>query len=1204
MREFLLAATVLGLSLSVFAGDTIVFDEGRLLVERFPSKELVVADNLEWLKAVRIPSYGIGNVIKWLELRGADVVEYKAKYRPVDPPLGLPLLKRPNGRLGYMLDISRDKVPKMKTLKALVDVLAACGFNAFQLYTEHTFAFSRHEVAWKGWSPMTAAEIRELDAYCWSKGLRLLPNQNSFGHLERWFQHKEYLPLAAAPEGFSILHPKVTRPGGCALNPGAATTYAFLSGLYDELLPNFAHADEINVGCDEVWDIFADNARCAVRAKEVGVPTVYMDHLLKVCELVGKRGKRVAFWGDMVLRYPELLDRVPKDANLLQWGYGGGIADPSYVCEFEGRCRTLQRRGISYTVCPSSQTWANGRCAFREARGNIKLASDAGRKYGAEGMLLTEWGDCGHCNPLLASIPAIAYAGLVCRGEPCHEEALANEIDRVLGCKVGKGLVAWGLADQSLDAVDGEGAPDWVANGLEQLKFNRHVLELSESGKSVTDEDVARYRRLWLEVNRPGGLEASVEKFLGADAAAVPSARTHELVERRIAASKAIGGRYVSLEAGEWRFGRPVRLESGFSIRLERGARLVLEEGSDCAFFVFDGVTNGEILGMDSRDMPVMVGSGKSPCVVFRDAVGTHCGARLDNIRFENGTAPAVSLVRSRGWFLMHLRNAVVDVGEECADITIDYPHGIYEEEKLLRKAPDAKNVRVCHLQGVRWRESCPARHRPLIPQPKKYVPKRGRCLMPGPRVEPWMLRRETNATLKSGAYRISVTSDRVLVTASDEDGFFNAFQTLRQISEERPLCRTRDPYCGGETASDLMLPCCEVEDEPAFRWRGVHIDECRHFFGKAAILDALEQMAAYKLNVLHWHLTEDQGWRLAIDAFPKLTERGAIRRATQTRVKNGFCDLDGCTYGPFFYTKEDVREIVAFAAAHRITIVPEIELPGHCRAALAAYPEFACFPEAFPHEPSCVWGVEDDVLCVGNPDAIRFFERVLDEVMELFPGRYVHIGGDECPTVRWRRCPKCRAKAESLGLKPEKLQGWVTAHFAKYLSDRGRSAIGWDEILECDIPADTPVMSWRENSTAPSSGHPVVLCNSRCNYYSCAPQARGSGPARVPDSKRVLDMPAVYAFEPYAGVPEKDRSNVIGAQACFWSETLEDATMLEMNMWPRLLSLAEIMWANPKKDYPEFLERVRQHIDRLADQGVRLGPADLELGSERLEQK
>ena len=498
----------------VAPGDEVVFDEGRLLVERFPSKALVAYDNLEWLKAGKIPSYGVGNVIKWLELQGVDVAEFKEKYRPVEPPLGLPLLKRPGATLGYMLDISRDKVPTMETLRLFVDLLAACGYNEFQLYTEHTFAYVGHETVWKGWSPMTAAEIRELDAYCWNRGIRLVPNQNSFGHLGRWLGHKAYRHLAAAPEGFSIRHPKVTSKCGCALNPGAASTYEFLSGLYDELLPNFAHAAEINVGCDEVWDIFAGNARCAERANAVGVPTVYMEHVLKVRDLVASRGKRMAFWGDMVLRYPELLDRVPKDVNVLQWGYGGGVSNPEYACEFEGKCIALRRRGIPFTVCPSTHTWKYKPYAFRESRGNIDIASDAGRKYGAMGLLLTEWGDHGHCNPLLASVPAIAYAGLVCRGEPSDEGALADEIDRVLGCKVGKGLVAWGLVDMPVENVNDSGAPSWVMNGLRQLKLNRRIVEMKAAGERPAESVIAEYRELWLEVNRPGGLEASIEMFV------------------------------------------------------------------------------------------------------------------------------------------------------------------------------------------------------------------------------------------------------------------------------------------------------------------------------------------------------------------------------------------------------------------------------------------------------------------------------------------------------------------------------------------------------------------------------------------------------------------------------------------------------------------------------------------------------------------
>lgn len=507
--------------------ETVRFDEGRLLVERMPGKRLLVADNLRALRAGSVPDYAVGNVIRWLELNGQEMSAERRRFKPADVPLGKPLLERKGFRLGYMLDVSRDKVPTMATLKTMVDVLAAAGFNALELYTEHTFAYSRHEAAWRDWSPMTASEVRELDDYAWSRGVTLVPNQNSFGHLEKWFLQPEYRPLAAAPDGYALDYPRIRSLYPCALNPVDPRTYDFLDGLYAELLPNFTHSNTINVGCDEVWDIFDANARCAVRAKEIGVPRLYMEHLLKVHGLLAKRGARMAFWADMVMRYPELLECVPRDAHVLLWGYGSEWRHKGYTCEFEGRCLALRRRGLSFTVCPSTRTYEGLPYVWQGARGNIDIAVAAGRKYGAEGLLLTEWGDGGHPLPFLASLPAIVYTGLACRGGPVDDGALVAAIDRIAGISLGKALLRWGTMRQrpedrpdlekgraALQSIDLDGAPAWVGHGVRQLRFNQRMLEKSLAKRKPETGEEDEYRRLWLEANRPGGLDDSVKRYL------------------------------------------------------------------------------------------------------------------------------------------------------------------------------------------------------------------------------------------------------------------------------------------------------------------------------------------------------------------------------------------------------------------------------------------------------------------------------------------------------------------------------------------------------------------------------------------------------------------------------------------------------------------------------------------------------------------
>ena len=348
-----------------------------------------------------------------------------------------------------------------------------------------------------------------------------------------------------------------------------------------------------------------------------------------------------------------------------------------------------------------------------------------------------------------------------------------------------------------------------------------------------------------------------------------------------------------------------------------------------------------------------------------------------------------------------------------------------------------------------------------LVPQPAKLVETGGVT-------KNAEIRYVTDSAVPAEGYRLKVAADGITVTSSDAAGRFYAGVTLAQLKNGK------------------AWPCVEIEDAPAYRWRGAHLDECRHFFGKETVKQMLDLMAQHKLNAA----------------------RSASVRHGQRATKGSKEDaakLNGVKYGPFFYTEADIREIVAYAAERHITVVPEIELPGHMFAALAAYPEFACVPANLAaREPRLVWGIEKDVLCLGNDKAIKFMEDVLDYVCRLFPGDVVHIGGDECPQVRWKDCPKCQARIKAEGLKDEHgLQPWITRHFVKFLEARGKRALGWDEYLLGDVPKSAIGMSWRtrpksgaghelvSGAQAAVRGHDVVMTpNKFCylDYGQCLP--------------------------------------------------------------------------------------------------------------------
>ena len=474
-----------------------------------------------------------------------------------------------------------------------------------------------------------------------------------------------------------------------------------------------------------------------------------------------------------------------------------------------------------------------------------------------------------------------------------------------------------------------------------------------------------------------------------------------------------------------------------------------------------------------------------------------------------------------------------------------------------------------------------------LVPRPVKLVEKGGFA------PEKVAIREVEDASIPAEGYRLSVAADGITITASGAAGKFYARQTLKQLT------------------SDKKIPCVEIEDAPAYSWRGVHMDDCRHFFGKETVKQVMDLMAQHKLNRFHWHLTEDQGWRIEIPGYPELVRYGAARSASVRHgikaskgTKEDADKLNGIKYGPFYYTEKDIREIIAYAAERQITIVPEIELPGHVFAALAAYPEFACVPENLAsREPRLVWGIEKDVLCLGNDKAIKFMEDVLDYVCKLFPGDVVHIGGDECPQVRWKTCPKCQARIKAEGLKDEHgLQPWITRHFVKFLEARGKRALGWDEYLLGDVPKSAIGMSWREGRSgaghehisgakAAISGHDVVM--TPCSYcYLDYRQGLKNDPFFYIGGNVTLER--CYSLNPCANVPPEARKHILGAQGNNWSEYTWNEYDLAWKMWPRTCALAEVLWlGDAKPQFSDFKARMKTHRLRLLGQGVNCAPLE-----------
>jgi len=431
--------------------------------------------------------------------------------------------------------------------------------------------------------------------------------------------------------------------------------------------------------------------------------------------------------------------------------------------------------------------------------------------------------------------------------------------------------------------------------------------------------------------------------------------------------------------------------------------------------------------------------------------------------------------------------------------------------------------------------------------------------------------------------YRLEVTPGRVTISAPESAGVFHAFQTVRQLLPREIL--SENPVSGVA----WTMPCVRIEDAPRFAWRGMMLDVSRHFQPAKFVKKFIDGMALHKFNVFHWHLTEDQGWRIEIKKYPRLTEIGSRRAQTVVGRSDTY---DGTPHGGY-YTQDEIREVVAYAAARHITILPEIEMPGHAQAALASYPELACTPG--PCKVMESWGISRDVYCAGNERVYGFLEDVLSEVLELFPGRFIHIGGDECPKGRWEACPKCEARIKAEGLKDgHELQSYFVRRIERFLASKGRRLVGWDEILEGGLAPGATVMSWRGvkgGITAAKSGHDAVMAPMTYTYLNFY-QSRAK--AREPLSfDHFLPLDKVYRFDPVpAALSAEEARHILGGQGQLWSEYLPDEERIEYMAYPRAAALAEALWSpTGVKDYRDFKRRLGEHLKRLDMLGIGYRP-------------
>ena len=453
------------------------------------------------------------------------------------------------------------------------------------------------------------------------------------------------------------------------------------------------------------------------------------------------------------------------------------------------------------------------------------------------------------------------------------------------------------------------------------------------------------------------------------------------------------------------------------------------------------------------------------------------------------------------------------------------------------------------------------------IQQATNYAPKT-KAIAAGEQVKNAIVLGLDPSIANKEGYVLTTTPEGISINGQTENGVFYGIQTLRKSIPAEAKEAT------------ILIPAGEIKDEPRFSYRGMHLDVGRHFFPKEFMKKYIDLLALHNMNTFHWHLTDDQGWRIEIKKYPKLTEIGSQR--SRTVIGRNTQEYDNTPYGGFF-TQEEAKEIVKYAQERYITVIPEVDLPGHMLAALAAYPEMGC--TGGPYEVCPRWGIFEDVLCIGNDQTMQFLEDVMNEIIEIFPSKYVHIGGDEAPRTRWEKCPKCQARIKTEGLKADKnhtaedrLQSYCMTRIEEFLNSKGRQIIGWDEILEGDVAPNATVMSWRGMEggiKAAQLGHDVIMTpTSFCyfDYYQTADtkdEPLGIG-GYVPIEK-------VYSLEPVPAVLTEEQSkHILGAQANLWTEYIHSSEHVEYMVLPRMAALAEVQWTQPeKKDFKDFTKRL-----------------------------
>lgn len=398
--------------------------------------------------------------------------------------------------------------------------------------------------------------------------------------------------------------------------------------------------------------------------------------------------------------------------------------------------------------------------------------------------------------------------------------------------------------------------------------------------------------------------------------------------------------------------------------------------------------------------------------------------------------------------------------------------------------------------------------------------------------------------------YEMTITPTEVVIIGGSEAGVFYGLQTLRQMV----------------VATEGNVPCGYISDEPIFAYRGAHLDVARHFFTVDEVKEYIDILAAHKLNRLHWHLTDDQGWRIEIKRYPELTERGCMRK--ETLIGHGLNPekWDGTPYGGY-YTQEQIREVVDYAAKRYITIIPEIEMPGHAQAALHALPWLGCQEQIV--DVWTTWGVTPEVMCAGKQTTYEFLENVLTEVIELFPSEYIHIGGDECPKERWDECEHCQQMIKTEGLNNvEELQGYLVARIERFLNANNRKMIGWDEILDGGVTPTATVMSWRGiegGIKAAERGNDVIMTPMKLCYFNFYQTESREGEGLHIGGHIPFEL--VYAWNPLEGMSQEAAKHVIGTQCNMWTEYIKDSDTLQQMLLPRLAAMSEVQWATDRRD-------------------------------------